>query len=115
DPERTLRGGAIDPWTMPRYENKRRALAEFAKSEGIPVDAPWSRLSAQQRERLLNARTRGYKGIFPFLADLEEKRYKQYIRVFLRRYQTAQTCTTCKGARLKFEALQIQVGGRDIA
>jgi excinuclease ABC subunit A len=29
-PDRTLRDGAIHPWTMPRYENKRRALAEFA-------------------------------------------------------------------------------------
>ena len=27
-PERTLREGAIDPWTMPRYDNKRRTLAE---------------------------------------------------------------------------------------
>ena len=27
-PERTLRDGAIDPWTKPRYDNKRRALAE---------------------------------------------------------------------------------------
>ncbi len=34
----------------------------------------------------------GYKGILPFLDDLEEKKYKQYIRVFLRQYQTAQEC-----------------------
>ena len=32
-PTRTLRDGAIDPWTKPRYDNKRRALAEFAKRE----------------------------------------------------------------------------------
>ena len=31
-PTRSLRDGAIDPWTKPRYENKRRALAEFAKT-----------------------------------------------------------------------------------
>src|SRR5204862_8294246 len=30
---RSLRDGAIDPWTKPRYDNKRRALAEFAKRE----------------------------------------------------------------------------------
>ena len=115
DPQRTLRDGAIDPWTMPRYDNKRRALAEFAAKERIPFDVPWSQLSATQRDRLLTARARGYKGILPFLKDLEEKRYKQYIRVFLRRYQTAQTCETCAGARLKREALQVRVGGRDIA
>ena len=94
-PERSLREGAIDPWTMPRYDNKRRALAEYAKREGISMDTPWQKLPAKQRERLLNANVRGFKGILPFLRDLEEKRYKQYIRVFLRRYQTAQECPAC--------------------
>jgi len=57
----------------------------------------------------------GYKGIFPFLRDLEEKRYKQYIRVFLRRYQTAQECPRCHGTKLQPEALNIRVGGLNIA
>ncbi|MDQ6633778.1 MAG: excinuclease ABC subunit UvrA, partial [Gemmatimonadota bacterium] len=114
-PERSLRDGAIDPWTKPRYENKRRALAEYAKREGIAMDAPWQSLPKAQREKLLHASTRGYKGIFPFLRDLEEKRYKQYIRVFLRQYQTAQECPTCHGTKLKPESLQVQVGGRNIA
>jgi excinuclease ABC subunit A len=30
-PERSLREGAIDPWTKPRYDGKRRTLAEFAR------------------------------------------------------------------------------------
>jgi excinuclease ABC subunit A len=114
-PERTLREGAIDPWTKPRYENKRRTLAEFAKREEISMDVPWRQLPRAQRERLLHASARGYKGIFPFLRDLEEKRYKQYIRVFLRQYQTAQECPTCHGTKLKPESLQVQVGGRNIA
>jgi excinuclease ABC subunit A len=114
-PERSLRDGAIDPWTKPRYENKRRTLAEFAKKEGIELDAPWQTLPSAQRERLLHASTRGYKGIFPFMRDLEEKRYKQYIRVFLRQYQTAQECPTCHGTKLQPESLQVKVGGRNIA
>src|SRR5688500_10237773 len=71
---RTLRDGAIDPWTKPRYEGKRRALAEFCKREGIPLDLPWSRLTADHRRKLLTAKTRSYKGILPFLEDLEEKK-----------------------------------------
>ncbi len=114
-PERTLRDGAIDPWTKPRYDNKRRALAEYAKKEGIPMDVPWAKLPAKARERLLHANVRGFKGMIPFLRDLEEKRYKQYIRVFLRQYQTAQECPTCHGTKLQPVALQVKVGGRDIA
>ncbi|MFL5462767.1 MAG: excinuclease ABC subunit UvrA [Gemmatimonadaceae bacterium] len=114
-PTRSLRDGAIDPWTKPRYDNKRRALAEFAKRERIPMDKPWEQLPAAQRELLLHSRTRGYKGIFPFLRDLEEKRYKQYIRVFLRQYQTAQECPRCHGTKLQPEALNVRVGGLNIA
>src|SRR5919108_5509437 len=114
-PERSLRDGAIHPWTMPRYDNKRRALAEFAKRSRIPTDVPWRELTADQRHELLHGRARGYKGIFPFLRDLEEKRYKQYIRVFLRQYQSARECPSCHGAKLQPEALQVRVAGRTIA
>jgi excinuclease ABC subunit A len=114
-PDRSLRDGAIDPWRMPRYENKRRALAEFAKRERIPTDVSWQKLSATQRHKLLHAKVRGYKGIFPFLGDLEEKRYKQYIRVFLRQYQSARECPDCNGAKLQPESLQVKVNDSNIA
>ena len=114
-PDRSLAEGAIHPWTMPRYENKRRALAEFAKRERISMDTPWSRLPHAAREKLLNARSRGFKGILPFLVELEEKRYKQYIRVFLRQYQAARECHACHGTKLQPEALQVRVAGLTIA
>ena len=114
-PTRSLRDGALDPWTKPRYDNKRRQLAEFAKRERISMDKPWEQLSSQHRQLLLNSRTRGYKGIFPLLKDLEEKRYKQYIRVFLRQYQLAQECPRCHGTKLQPEALNVRVGGLNIA
>ena len=114
-PERTLRDGALDPWTKPRYENKRTALAEFAKKEGIPLDKPWRDLTSAQQERLLHGKAKGYVGMIPFLHALEPKKYKQYIRIFLRQYQTAQTCPSCGGARLNPDALNVKVGGRSIA
>jgi excinuclease ABC subunit A len=114
-PGRSLREGAIDPWNKPRYGGKRRAVAEFARREKIPLDEPWSHLPAKQRDALLHARTRGYKGIFPFLRDLEEKRYKQYIRVFLRQYQSAIECPGCRGAKLQPAALNVRIGGLTIA
>jgi excinuclease ABC subunit A len=52
--------------------------------------------------------------VIPFLKAREEKRYKQYIRVFLRQYQSAHECATCRGSRLRPEALNIRVGGCDI-
>ena len=113
--ERTLSDGAIHPWTMPRYDNKRRALSEFAKREGIPMDRPWVELTPAQHEKLLRGKAKGFLGIIRHLESLEPKKYKQYIRVFLRQYQTAQTCTACGGTKLHADALNVKVGGRNIA
>jgi excinuclease ABC subunit A len=114
DPERSLAGGAIDPWTKPRYEGRRRILLQFARSIDVDPEKPWSRLKASQRRELLYARRGRYVGIFPFLKDLEEKRYKQYIRVFLRQYQLAKTCDQCKGTRLNPDAQSIRIGNDTI-
>jgi excinuclease ABC subunit A len=113
--ERSLRDGAIDPWTKPRYEKERRQVLEFARSQGIPADVPWRALPAPARTSLLRAKARGYKGIFPFLQDLEEKKYKQYIRIFLRQYQSAKPCPDCGGTKLQPDALQVRIGHRTIA
>jgi excinuclease ABC subunit A len=115
DPERSLADGAIDPWTKPRYESRRRILADFARSIGADPDAPWRKLKAACRRELLHGRKGRFVGIFPFLKDLEEKRYKQYIRVFLRQYQLAKTCPTCGGTRLNADALAVRIGPDSIA
>jgi len=115
DPGRSLSQGAIDPWTKPRYEGRRRLLRETARARRISFDAPWSALAARDRTFLLQGASGRYLGIVPFLQRLEAKRYKQYIRVFLRQYQLPRTCPACAGARLKSEALAVRVAGRSIA
>jgi len=115
EPGRSLAQGAIDPWTKPRYEGRRRLLKETARARRIPVDAPWRDLPETERQFLLHGRGGRYLGVFPFLERLEAKRYKQYIRVFLRQYQLAKTCPACGGARLQPEALAVRVGDRTIA
>jgi len=115
DPGQSLARGALDPWTKPRYEGRRRILREAARAKGIPLDAAWRDLSGDARHFLLNGARGRFLGMFPFLERLEAKRYKQYIRVFLRQYQLAKTCPVCGGARLKPEALAVRVGGRNVA
>ncbi|MDX2191951.1 MAG: excinuclease ABC subunit UvrA [Gemmatimonadales bacterium] len=114
DPQRTLAGGAIDPWTKPRYEARRKLLLTTAKALGADPDAPWARLKAAVRRELLHGSKGRYLGIFPFLRSLEEKRYKQYVRVFLRQYQLARPCEPCAGTRLNAEARSVRVDGLTI-
>src|SRR5712691_10078646 len=115
DPRRSLAGGALDPWTKPRYEGRRRLLRETARARHVDLDAPWQDIPARERQFLLRNTSGRYLGMFPFLERLEEKRYKQYIRVFLRQYQLAKTCPGCGGARLKPESLAVRVAGKTIA
>jgi excinuclease ABC subunit A len=115
DPSRSLAAGAIDPWTKPRYESRRRLLLDCARAIGADPSKPWNKLKAAHRRELLHGRKGRYVGIFPFLKGLEEKRYKQYIRVFLRQYQLAKTCEACGGSRLNLDALAVRIGGDAIA
>ncbi|MEJ2216520.1 MAG: excinuclease ABC subunit UvrA [Gemmatimonadota bacterium] len=117
--DRSLSDGAVDPWQMPRYKRYRQRLLEFARDAGVSTSDAWKDLPEAFRKAVLRgSRGRGdlprFQGVLPFLRSREKKRYKQYIRVFLRRYQLAKTCPSCGGARLRPQALQVHVAGEHI-
>jgi excinuclease ABC subunit A len=112
--QRSLRDGAVDPWEKPRYSRQRRKLLAWAREQGEDPDAPWETLPKRFRDVVLKGK-RGFQGVIPFMRSREKKRYKQYIRVFLRQYQTAMTCPACDGRKLRPEALFVEVAGTDIA
>jgi len=114
NPKASLADGAVDPWTKPRYRRERERLKDFAKAKKASLYTPWEELPDKFRDAVLFG-AKGFKGVVPFLVSRERKRYKQYIRVFLRQYQSPNTCRECGGARIRPEALWVRVGGRTIA
>ncbi len=114
DTGRSLTEGAIDPWAKPRYRRERATLRRFAEDAGIDMDTPWRDLSERARRQLLDGGD-GFRGAIPFLRSKERKRYKPYIRMFLRQYQLPQPCPRCSGTRLEPEALNVRVGDLTIA
>ena len=114
DPERPLANGALDPWTKPRYYKEAADVLELAARRGEDPTLPWQELSESFREELLGG-SPDFVGMIPFLRSRERKRYKQYIRVFLRQYQLPETCHRCEGTRLQPAALHVRVGGLNIA
>jgi excinuclease ABC subunit A len=114
NPARSIEEGAVDPWSKPRYKRERAKLREFTLAQGASLYSPWSELPEDFREAVLYG-AEGFKGVIPFLVGRERKRYKQYIRVFLRQYQSPQICRDCRGARIRPGALNIRIGGRSIA
>jgi excinuclease ABC subunit A len=111
----SLRGGAIKPWQTNAYEECQDDLVKFARKRSIPLDTPWSELTAAQRDWVLEGEGEWTKnvwyGVKRFFAWLETRAYKMHIRVLLSRYRSYTECPACHGARLKPEALLWRVGG----
>lgn len=114
DPERSLADGALDPWTKPRYYREAADVLQVAARHGVDPSVSWKELPEEIRDLLMYGGP-DFVGMIPFLRSRERKRYKQYIRVFLRQYQLPRTCGRCGGARLRPEALHVRVGGSTIA
>ena len=122
-PARSIDEGAVDPWAKPRYRRERAKLREFAEVRGVPRQAPWVELPPDFREAVLHGAPGGkgrlsggrFGGVIPFLRSRERKRYKQYIRVFLRKYQRPRVCPACGGRRLREASLHVRIAGRNIA
>ena len=113
DKLKTLAEGAIEPWTKPKYRPLFADLKRFAKQADIPLDVPWIELEDEQRERVLNGEGK-FLGVRGFFNYLERKKYKLHVRVFLSRYRGYSLCSACNGSRLRLEARQVKINGRNI-
>jgi excinuclease ABC subunit A len=113
DKSLTLNQGAIEPWTKPKYRPLFTELKRFAKQVNLPLDVPWMDLDPDQ-QRMVIAGEGKFAGVRGFFAHLERKKYKLHVRVFLSRYRGYSVCSTCNGARLRAEARQIKINGKNI-
>ena len=119
DERKTLRNGAIKPLQTPAWKECQDDLLQYAGEAGIPRDTSWARLTAAQREWVLEGTpnwngdwNRQWYGVRRFFGYLESKAYKMHIRVLLSKYRSYTPCGACGGARLKLEALLWRVGGQ---
>ncbi len=113
DKMKTLGEGAIEPWTKPKYRPLFTDLKRFAKQAEIPLDVPWIELEEEHRNLVLNGEGK-FLGVRGFFNHLERKKYKLHVRVFLSRYRGYSLCSACNGSRLRLEARQVKIKGRNI-
>ena len=74
---------------------------------------PWAELDPEQRRMIVEGEGK-FPGIRGFFNHLERKKYKLHVRVFLSRYRGYSTCSACGGARLRIEAQQVKIDGKNI-
>jgi excinuclease ABC subunit A len=113
DKMKTLADGAIEPWTKPKYRPLFTDLKRYAKQAGIPLDMAWIDMAEEHRNKVLNGEGK-FLGVRGFFNHLERKKYKLHVRVFLSRYRGYSLCSACTGTRLRLEARQVKINGKNI-
>ncbi len=114
DQDLSLEKGAIEPWSKPAYKWWYRQFAKAAKAKKIKLNVPYKDLPMKVRQLIFKGNSDFY-GLDDFFEELEKKRYKLHVRVYLSRYRRAVECKSCKGTRLRPEALSFKIGGLNIA
>ncbi len=106
---KTLKNGAVDPFTKPAYQEWHHDLIKFCEKHKIPVGKRYEDLTQEQKNLIWNGdgAKKGFPGINGCFEELKAWKYKLYVRVFIRRYQTQRMCNSCKGSRLGPQSLSV--------
>jgi excinuclease ABC subunit A len=134
DPERTLRDGAIQPWSGGHtLEYFLRLLEALGQREGFDLDTEWRRLPQRAQKEILHGtqdqvhvryrnkygRERSYYTGFEGVVQWIERRHSDtdsdWSREKYEGYMRDVPCPACGGARLKPEILAVTISGHNIA
>ena len=126
DDDKPLGGGAVAPWTgasSPYYDQTLESLARHFK---VATTTPWADLRPPVRDAILHGTAdvvtlrykdglrayevkKPFEGVIPNLQRRLRETDNPWVREDLSRYQSERPCGTCKGFRLKPEALAVRV------
>ncbi len=129
DTDKSILGGAIAPWGW-RNESTYtgQMLAAVAQHYNFSLKTPFKKLTAKQQNILLYGSgneeihfhyqkgsrimtsERTFEGVIPQLDRRFHETQSPMIRDELTKFMNEQTCPSCKGSRLKDEALAVKIG-----
>ncbi len=108
DPTISIENGAVDPWTKPQYTWYYDEEFKPKLRGKVRLDIPYGDLKADEKEFVR-------KHVLRFFTEVERKKYKVHVRVFMSRYRAYTQCHACRGSRLRPEALWVQLDDCNIA
>jgi excinuclease ABC subunit A len=119
---------AIAPWSDKDNSYYFSLIYSVGEAFGFEIKTPWNQLTAEQQEALLNGSkepiviqadsryrkgqsyTRPFEGILPILERQLRDASGESVRQKLEKYLEMVPCATCRGLRLRPEALAVKVG-----
>ncbi len=131
----SLKQGAVVPWAKsnPPSPYYMQVLASLAGHFGFNLETPWAKLAPEVQIVILYGTggkavpltfvdgkksytvQKAFEGVIGNLNRRLLQTESAWMREELSKYQTAQPCETCHGARLKPEALSVKVAMADIS
>ena len=114
----------VMPWRGAKMSEWQKDFIRKTEKLNFPIHRPYRELTEEEKDLLWNGNglpeIHGYSrekiyGINDFFDHIKERQYKMHYRIMLARYRGRSVCPTCKGKRLRKEALYVQVGGKNIS
>jgi len=132
DKNKSLKDGALAPWSKSNAPYYTQTLESLAKHYGFRIQYPWEKLDPEIQHAILfgsgsdiiamtySDNNKQYKVNKPFEGVIGniERRWREtdsnMIREELGKYQSSSKCDDCQGYRLKQEALVIKIDDKHI-
>ena len=131
----TIKKGAVVPWAKsnPPSPYYMQVLGSLAREFGFDLETPWKDLPDLVTSTILHGSKgkpvtltfvdgrkkydvkKPFEGVIGNLNRRLLQTESAWMREELSKYQSAQPCEVCHGARLKPEALSVKIGMKDIA
>lgn len=108
DPSISIEDGAIEPWTKPQYTWYYEETFKSKSRGKVRLNVAYGDLKPDEKEFVETHVQR-------FFREVEKKKYKVHVRVFLSRYRAYTECPACGGARLRPQALWVRLDDCNIA
>jgi excinuclease ABC subunit A len=133
NPLMSMRDGAIAPWASSNSSYYEQTLEGICKHFNVGMKTPFGELPKSVREAILfgsgeevipikyddGLRSYTVKKTFEGVVNNLERRWREtdssWVREELSKFMSAAACATCKGKRLKPEALAVKIDMRDIS
>lgn len=141
DAAKSINQGCIIPYqrknetTTERDNWSNQVLYAFCQKNAVPLDVPFGQLSRRQQDLVVQGppipdrsitiqlKTRDgqafpydatFSGVIPHLQRRYRDTQSEYIREKLRSFMSFRPCPSCRGQRLRPEALGVTIAGRNI-
>lgn len=126
DPTKSIRDGAIEAWKRGGKSYiifLRRMLRKVAERNKISFETPFNKLSKAHQKLILWGEEKGdsdlgrygsFEGVIPNLERRFKETESEFMKNYINRYMSEQSCNGCRGKRLQPHVLSVKINDKSI-